>query len=115
MPAFEVTSPMRREPAPGPKAHHRRTKGEKANSGYQPCGSCHTLADAGTHGQTGPNLDDVLKGKDEAFIKQSIEDPNAVIAPGYQADIMPPDFAQTLTPAQIDALVKYLSDVSKGG
>jgi cbb3-type cytochrome c oxidase subunit III len=24
------------------------------------CGGCHTLADAGTHGQTGPNLDDAF-------------------------------------------------------
>jgi len=28
------------------------------------CGACHTLADAGSNGQTGPNLDDGLKGKD---------------------------------------------------
>ena len=34
--------------------------------------------------------------------------PNKVIADGYQADIMPPNFGQTLQPAQIDALVKYL-------
>src|SRR3954452_18507714 len=44
------------------------------------CGSCHTLADAGTSGTAGPNLDDVLKGKSTAFIKQSIEDPDAQIA-----------------------------------
>ena len=47
------------------------------------CGSCHTLADAGTNGTTGPDLDQVLKGKSAAFIKQSIEQPNAVIAKGY--------------------------------
>ena len=34
-----------------------------------------TLADAGTNGQTGPNLDEVLQGKDAAFIEQSIIDP----------------------------------------
>jgi cytochrome c oxidase subunit 2 len=38
-----------------------------------------------------------------------------VIAPGYQAGIMPGNFTQQLTPAQIDAIVKYLSDVTKGG
>jgi cytochrome c oxidase subunit 2 len=73
------------------------------------------LADAGATGAVGPDLDKVLVGKDPAFIKQSIVDPNAVIAPGYQPDIMPPNFAQQLTPAQIDAIVKYLSDVTKGG
>ena len=65
---------------------------------------------------TGPNLDKVLKGKDKAFIQQSIEDPNAEIATGFQAGIMPPNFGQTLQPAQIDALVKYLArgDASEG-
>jgi cytochrome c oxidase subunit 2 len=77
------------------------------------CGSCHTLADAGTHGTTGPDLDKVLKGKNEAFIKQSIVNPNAVIAPGYSANIMPQNFGQTLQPAQLNALVKYLAEVTK--
>src|SRR3954453_15498980 len=72
------------------------------------CGTCHTLADGGTTGTTGPDLDKVLKGKDAAFIKQSILQPNAVIAPGYQPNIMPPNFGDTLSPKQIDALVQYL-------
>jgi cytochrome c oxidase subunit 2 len=76
------------------------------------CGGCHTLADAGTHGTTGPDLDKVLKGKSQAFIKQSIEQPNAVIAPGYNANIMP-NFGQSLKPQQVDALVKYLAEVTK--
>ena len=58
--------------------------------------ACHTLADAGATGTIGPDLGKVLKGKDEAFIKQSIVDPSAEIAPGYQDGIMPPDFEQTL-------------------
>jgi cytochrome c oxidase subunit II len=76
------------------------------------CGSCHTLADAGTTGTTGPDLDKVLKGKDAAFIKQSILQPNAVIAPGYQPNIMPPNFGDTLSAEQVDALVQYLSKVT---
>ena len=28
------------------------------------CGACHTLADAGTSGSTGPDLDTGLKGRD---------------------------------------------------
>jgi cytochrome c oxidase subunit 2 len=76
------------------------------------CGSCHTLADAGTNGTTGPDLDQVLKGKDAAFIKESIEKPNAEIADGFSPGIMP-DYAQSLKPAQVDALVKYLAEVTK--
>ncbi len=79
-----------------------------ADTGATACGSCHTLAAAGTTGTTGPNLDKVLKGKDAAFIKQSIVDPSAQIAPGYQDGIMPPNFGSTLSGPQVDALVQYL-------
>jgi cytochrome c oxidase subunit 2 len=77
------------------------------------CGGCHTLAEAGTNGQVGPNLDKVLKGKDAAFIQQSILDPNAEIAPGFSKDIMPPNYKETLSAAQIKALVDYLGKVTK--
>ena len=77
------------------------------------CGGCHTLADAGTTGTTGPDLDKGLKGKDEAFIRQSIVDPSAKITPGYQDGIMPPNFGDTLQAAELDALVKYLAQVTK--
>ena len=83
-----------------------------ADTGATACGTCHTLADAGTSGQVGPDLDKVLKGKDAAFIKESILDPNKQIAPGYQPGIMPPNFGDTLSPQQVDALVKYLSEVT---
>jgi cytochrome c oxidase subunit II len=76
------------------------------------CGTCHKLADAGTTATTGPELDKVLKGKDAAFIKESILDPNKVIAPGYQPNIMPPNFGDTLSAEQVDALVQYLSKVT---
>jgi cytochrome c oxidase subunit II len=79
------------------------------------CNGCHTLADAGATGTTGPDLDKVLKGQTPDFIKTSIDDPNKFIAPGYSAGIMPENFATTLSGAEIDALVKYLSDVTKGG
>jgi cytochrome c oxidase subunit 2 len=83
------------------------------DTGAAPCGSCHTLSEAGTNGQVGPNLVQVLKGKTAAFIKQSIEQPDAQIAKGYTKGIMPPNFGSTLKPAQIDALVKFLSQVTK--
>jgi cytochrome c oxidase subunit II len=83
-----------------------------ADTGATACGACHTLADAGTTGQTGPDLDKVLKGKDAGFIKESIVTPDKQIAPGYQPGVMPPNFSATLSPQQIDALVQYLSKVT---
>jgi cytochrome c oxidase subunit 2 len=88
------------------------TTGKDA-TGATPCGACHTLADAGTSGTTGPDLDQVLKGKDTAFIKQSIVQPDAEIAKGFGPGIMPPNYGDTLTPAEVDALVKYLSETTK--
>ena len=72
------------------------------------CGGCHTLAQAGTTGTTGPDLDDALKGMSAQQISQSISDPNAEITPGYPPNVMPQNFGQTLQPDQLQALVSYL-------
>jgi cytochrome c oxidase subunit II len=77
------------------------------------CGGCHELADAGTSGGTGPNLDENLAGKDEAYIERSIVEPSAEIAEGFSDGLMPPNFGETLQPAELDALVKYLAEVTK--
>jgi mono/diheme cytochrome c family protein len=79
------------------------------------CGGCHTLAQAGTTGTTGPDLDQALKGMSAQQISQSITDPNAVIAPGYQPNVMPQNFGQTLTPPQLQQLVSYLQQATGGG
>jgi cytochrome c oxidase subunit 2 len=78
------------------------------------CGACHALADAGTSGGVGPDLDDALQGRDEAFIRTSIVDPEAEIARGFSPGIMPPNFDETLTPEELDALVGYLAEVTQG-
>ena len=78
------------------------------------CAGCHTLKDAGANATVGPDLDKVLPGKTPDFIKQSIVDPGAVVENGY-TNIMPPGFGDKLGAAGVDALVKYLSDVTKGG
>jgi mono/diheme cytochrome c family protein len=79
------------------------------------CGSCHTLAQAGTTGNVGPNLDDALKGMSAADISQSISDPNAKITPGFPSGVMPQNFGQTLTPPQLQQLVAYLQQATGGG
>jgi cytochrome c oxidase subunit 2 len=88
------------------------TNGKNA-TGATACGACHTLSEAGTNGTTGPDLDQVLKGKDAAFIKQSIVQPDAQIEKGYAKGIMPPNYGSTLSGAEVDALVKFLSEATK--
>jgi len=76
------------------------------------CGSCHTLAAAGAGGAVGPNLDETLPGKSAKFIRESIVDPNAEVAPGYSAGIMPPNFGSVLSSAELEALVTFLKESS---
>jgi len=67
------------------------------------CGSCHTLADAGTSGTVGPNLDQ-LKPSFEIAQHQVINGGGAM-----------PAFKGTLTPTQITAVAKYVSSVAGKG
>ena len=87
------------------KANPAAGKQVFADSG---CAGCHTFQPAGATGQIGPNLDEALKGKDAAFIKTSITDPNAAIASGYQPNIMPAGYGSQLTSQQINDLVAFL-------
>jgi cytochrome c oxidase subunit II len=87
------------------------TQGE-TTTGATACGGCHKLADAGTAGGVGPDLDAVLKGKDAAFIKTSIVDPNAEIAKGFNANIMPDSYGKLLNATELDSLVQYLEEVA---
>jgi mono/diheme cytochrome c family protein len=72
------------------------------------CGSCHALQAAGTAGTTGPDLDEVLAGKDAKYIEQQIVDPNSQITQGFPPDVMPQDFETSLTPQDLKGLVDYL-------
>jgi mono/diheme cytochrome c family protein len=83
-----------------------------ANNG---CGGCHTLAAASAGGTTGPNLDEVLPGQSAAMIHESIVNPNAKLAKGYPANVMPGNFEQLISPKELEQLVEYLvSSTSKG-
>ena len=79
------------------------------------CNACHALASAAAVGALGPKLDGIgtragttVAGQSaEEYIKTSILKPAAYMAPGF-ADLMPKDYEQRITPADLDALVKYL-------
>jgi cbb3-type cytochrome c oxidase subunit III len=67
------------------------------------CGSCHTLADAGTNGTVGPNLDQ-LKPPLSIVQRQVINGGGAM-----------PAFKGQLTAAQITAVSKYVASVAGKG
>jgi mono/diheme cytochrome c family protein len=79
-----------------------------------PCASCHTLQEANATGTVGPNLDEVLKGKDAAFIHESIVNPDAEIATGFSAGIMPSVYGDQLNDQQLADLVAFLVQATKG-
>jgi mono/diheme cytochrome c family protein len=88
----------------------------------QKCGGCHTLADAGTLGQTGPNLDDGFgfpreDGFDEStFFEVTLE---KMKIPGY-GSVMP-DFDETddrenyLEHDQLVSIADYVASVAGTG
>ena len=84
------------------------------------CGACHTLQAAGATGKVGPDLDKLptyaqQAGQPlEAFIRESIVKPNAYVEKGFPPNVMPPNFA-ALPKDQLDALVSFLQQSSKGG
>jgi cytochrome c oxidase subunit 2 len=87
-------------------------QGKAIFTGEGGCGACHTLSDAGTSGTVGPKLDGVA-AKGQAYIKESIENPNAKVVAGFPKGVMPQDFKTRLGPAKVDALVKYLLEAGK--
>lgn len=95
-------------PAPGPAAGGSTDPMEilRANA----CLGCHTLGGEGT--ELGPTFDRIGSRVSEGYIRRSILDPGAEFAEGYEtlAGVMPPNFGQTLTAAQLEAVVRFLAE-----
>ena len=66
------------------------------------CGSCHTLADAGTTGTIGPNLDAAMPSFETAVDRVT-----------NGAGVMPP-FKDTLSEQQIQDVAAYVSSAATG-
>jgi cytochrome c oxidase subunit 2 len=78
------------------------------------CSNCHTLADAGSGTHTGPDLDNALRGKDADFVRESIVNPDAEVAQGFQPGVMPGDYGERISDEQLDGLVEYLLQAVEG-
>ena len=79
------------------------------------CGGCHAFKPAGSAGGVGPALDELAAEAEKAgmpvadFVRQSIVEPDAVVAAGFQSGVMPGTYGESLDAAEIDALVQYLT------
>ncbi len=106
----------------GTAAGGKEQKGQSGNAIFQQqgCGGCHTLKAANATGTTGPSLDELpqeakrAKQPLEAFVRESIVAPDKYVQPGFPKGVMPQTYGSQLSKAQLDALVQYLVDSSKG-
>ena len=76
------------------------------------CAGCHTFKAAGSSATIGPDLDTALQGKTPDFVLESIVDPNKEVTEGFQANIMPATFGQSLSDEQLADLVAFLTQPS---
>jgi mono/diheme cytochrome c family protein len=72
------------------------------------CIACHKFDEPGP--LVGPSLWDVGARRDDAYIRQSILEPNAVITEGFPPMLMPPDLAEKMSGAEFERLVQWLKD-----
>ena len=80
------------------------------------CASCHTFKPANATGSIGPDLDTAPASDAKAdnkmnlaaFIKESIDNPDAYIAKGYSKGVMPTTFGQSLSSTQLNDLVAFI-------
>ena len=72
----------------------------EGGGGMPACGLCHTLSDAGTAGEIGPNLDQLKP--DEAQVRLAVRDGVGVM----------PAFGDSLTAAEIEAVSSYVASAA---
>ncbi len=108
----ETTETGETETAPGTTTQEKQPAGDpavgEAAFASAGCGSCHTFEAAGASGTVGPNLDESLQGKDAEYVRRSILEPDAEVAQGYQAGVMP-SFEGQLSEEQVNGLVAFLT------
>jgi cytochrome c len=75
------------------------------------CGACHVVA--GQAGTIGPDLAKIGARLDKDALRQAILDPDAVIAKGFTAGMMPKTYGEQLKAAELEILVNYLAASKK--
>lgn len=107
--AGDIQSTAEEAPGPAPAAAPSGTTDARTLLDEFACLACHKLGDEGQ--EVGPPFTGVGSRRDAAYLRQSILDPAADVAPGYEplAGVMPRDFGQRMTAAQLEAIVDFLA------
>ncbi|MCH7930782.1 MAG: c-type cytochrome [Proteobacteria bacterium] len=70
------------------------------------CAGCHDLGGSGA--DIGPRLGGVGARLQRDGVRHAILDPNATIADGFEADMMPKDYAEQMRVSELELLIDYL-------
>jgi cytochrome c oxidase subunit 2 len=76
------------------------------------CGACHKIA--GQSGAVGPDLSSIGVFRDSDYLRRAILDPNAEIAEGFPANLMPATYGAQFYAQELELLVAYMK-TSVGG
>jgi cytochrome c oxidase subunit 2 len=123
-PESEDVSRPKAEPAAAPEAKTEVPAGPVDGAtlfNTKGCVACHSLDGSK---KVGPSLKGIYRspqkvvtnGKtreviaDEAYLRDSIRNPDADVLEGFRPGLMPP-FGKTLSPGEVDALVNYLKEI----
>ncbi len=106
LPTGEAAAP---EPAPEvTETEPLAATGEEAIDKFF-CAACHDLL--GSEADLGPDLRGIGTRMGAGAIMEAILEPNAVVAEGYEPDIMPGDFAEQMHASELKLIVDYLMNL----
>jgi cytochrome c551/c552 len=75
------------------------------------CGACHVIGDQA--GTIGPNLAKIGATRNKEYLRQAILDPDAVVAKGFAAGMMPKTYGEQMKAVELEMLVNYLAGMKK--
>lgn len=105
------------QPTPTPVADDPVARGEAIVLGKGACAGCHKIEGTTAQGALGPELTNVATNAEtrvpgtsvDDYLRTSILNPSAFVVEGFADNIMPKTYSETLTPAELDDVVAYLS------
>ena len=71
------------------------------------CDACHIINGEG--GEVGPDLSKIGAGRDRAYLRRAVLNPNADIAEGFEADAMPDDLGEQIYASELEILLDFLA------
>jgi mono/diheme cytochrome c family protein len=93
---------------PPPRDVRSADLGKYLFNGPAGCAECHTF-DIAT-GKTGPDLTNIVQNKGRDYVRNSIVNPNGMVAPDHAPGIMPQTFAFALTDIELESIIDYLEN-----